>query len=320
MTSFASLLVATELSVSANNAVRRAALIAQEHGARLHILHVLNRTLGSQLRHWPSTKFNLETEAAHALGVLRGMAAEIAGICDVTPTVSVLAGDSVEILTRAAELSDLVVLEQRRRGRNGVPWIGSAVAPMIRACPRPILVIKTPAERPYRRVLVPVDLKVRSDAALLVAASMKREAGVHVLQAIDGRREAALREANVSEHTLQVERLREEAGSRARLNRKIASLGLDTTRMSLVLAQGPALHSTLQHARQIDADLIVAGQHGRSFIADLLFESFNGGLLSQAACDVLLVPEPRPGPRPHAEVTHAQWIHYSPRFMPRRPS
>lgn len=320
MTNFASLLVATDLSVSASNAVRRAALIAQEHGARLHILHVLGRTGGSPFRHWSSPKFKLQNEAAHALGVLRGIAAEIAGACDVNPTVGVLDGDPVEILKQAAERSDLVVLEQGWRVKNGAPWIGSAVAPVIRTCPRPVLVVKKQVARPYTRVLVPMDLKVRSDAALCVAASIQREAGVHVLHAIDSQREAALREAKVSEQTVQVERLREQAGSRARLNRRIASLGLDAGRMSLVLAQDPGLHSTLELARQIDADLITAGHESRSALADLLFDGFNGGLLSQAACDVLLVPESRPEPHPHAEVTHTQWIHNSPRFMPRRPS
>lgn len=42
MRSIHSILVATDLSVDASHAVRRAALLAYAHGSRLHILHVID--------------------------------------------------------------------------------------------------------------------------------------------------------------------------------------------------------------------------------------------------------------------------------------
>lgn len=40
MPPFTSILAATDFSIDGNNAVRRAALLAHEHGARLTLVHV----------------------------------------------------------------------------------------------------------------------------------------------------------------------------------------------------------------------------------------------------------------------------------------
>ena len=55
-------------------------------------------------------------------------------------------------------------------------------------------------------------------------------------------------------------------------------------------------------------------------MADLLLGSLSGSLLSETACDMLVVPEPRSDPQLRAQATPAHWIHHAARFMPRRPS
>ena len=52
MTPFNAILVATDFSIDGNNAVRRAALLAHQHGAGLHILHVLKEPACRPLREW----------------------------------------------------------------------------------------------------------------------------------------------------------------------------------------------------------------------------------------------------------------------------
>ena len=75
MTSFKSILAATDFSVDGNNAVRRAALLAHEHGARLHILHVLNAAGCKPLRDWFSPTLDFDLKAAQA--ALRSVAAAV---------------------------------------------------------------------------------------------------------------------------------------------------------------------------------------------------------------------------------------------------
>lgn len=320
MTPFTSLLVATDLSAAGHHAVRRAALLAQAHRARLHLLHMLETPRCRALRQRLFPTKGADLAAAHALGALHRLAAEVAGTCGATPTVEVVAGDPVQALRRAAEHADLVVLGHRGHAGRGAPWFASALCRMVRACPRPVLVVKTPVAQRYARVLVPIDFTSGADAALRAAARVQREAGVHVLHTLDGRREAVLRDADVPEHVIRETCLREEAGTRARMRRRVAALGLDGTRTSLAVARGSALRTTLRHARQIRADLVVAVKPVRPTVADLLLGSLGSALLPQTACDLLIVPAPRNEAPPRTQATPVRWIHHQARFMPRRSS
>lgn len=344
MTSFTSLLVATDFSPDGNNAVRRAALLAHEHGARLHILHVVKAAGCKPLRDWFYQTMDIDLRTAQARGALQRVAVEITGAYDVTPTVEVVVGDPFETLLRASDRADMVVLGRRGRGGFGGLLLGGTADRLLRTCRRPVLIVRTSVEQSYRRVLVPIDFSASSDAAIQVAAQIRRETILQVFHAINSQRDAVLRDADVPEHIIRETRLMEEAGINARMRRKVAGLGLDCTPMSFTLAYGPAVRSTLRHAQRLGADLIVAGKQGRSTVGGFLLGSVSGRVLSEAACDMLIVPRPRDSspaqatatvaPRlksqtqpdnaglaqsaaaPARALTHGHWIHNTARFMP----
>lgn len=348
MTSLTSILAATDFSVDGNNAVRRAALLAHEHGARLRILHVLNAAGCKPLRDWFSPTLDFDLKAAQAREALRRLAVEISGAYDLTASVEVIVGDTFETLMQASEHVDLVVLGRRGRGRFNGLLVGRTVDRMLRICRRPVLVVKTSVQGTYRRVLVPIDFTASSDAAIRVAARMRREEGMHVFHAINSKREAVLRDADVPEHVIRESRLMEEGAINARMRRKVARLGLDSTPMNYALAYGPPVCSTLRHAHRLGADLIVAGKQGRSTLGSFLLGSVSSRVLSEATCDMLIVPRPRdssplqaaeavaprPNPQPcidnaalaqaaaaHAgALTQGHWIHNKARFVSRRSS
>jgi len=347
MTTFTSLLVATDFSVDGNHAVRRAALLAHEHGAGLRILHVLKAAGCRPLREWFSPTIDIDLKAAQAREAFRRVAVEISVAYDVTPRVEVVVGDPFETLLKASQLADLVVLGQRGHSRLESLRVGGTVDRMLRTCRRPVLVVKTPATQSYRQILVPIDFTAYSEAAIEIAARMRREAGVHVFHAFKSQREAVLRDAGVPEHIIRETRGREEAGIDARMRRKVAKLGLEGMSMSFVPIQGPAVQATLRHAQAIGADLIVAGKRGRSTLGEFLLGSVSRRVLSGSGCDVLIVPSPRDAPAPcaasarvprvdsearpsnaalawtaagHAGASSASSIYNTTRFMPRRTS
>jgi nucleotide-binding universal stress UspA family protein len=231
---------------------------------------------------------------------LRRVAVEIARAYDVTPRVEVVVGDPFETLMQASERADLVVLGRRGDGRRKGLRVGGTVDRMLRICRRPVLVVKTPVEQPYRRILVPIDFTASCDAAIRIAARLRSASAMQVFHAIDSQREAVLREADVSEALIRETRLLQEARTNARMRRKIARLGLDDTPMSFALAHGPAVRSTLRHARTFGADLIVAGKQGRSTAAAFLLGSVSSRVLSGSDCDMLIVPRPRDEAPPYA--------------------
>lgn len=348
MTSFTSLLAATDFSVDGNNAVRRAALLAYEHEARLHILHVLNAAGCKPLRDWFSPTLDFDLKAAQARDALRRLAVEISGAYDLTASVEVIVGDPFETLMQASQHVDLVVLGRRGHGRFKGLLVGRTVDRMLRICRRPVLVVKTSVEGTYRRVLVPIDFTASSDAAIRVADRMRRDTGLHVFHAINSQREAVLRDADVPEHVIRETRLMEEGAINARMRRKVVRLGLDSTPMNYALAYGSPVRSTLRHAHRLGADLIVAGKQGRSTLGRFLLGSVSSRVLSEATCDMLIVPQPRDSTPPQAAetvaprlnsepyidnaalaqsaaahagaLTQGHWIHNKARFVSRRAS
>jgi nucleotide-binding universal stress UspA family protein len=172
MTSFKIILAATDFSVPANNAVRRAAMLAKEHGARLHIVHVAPPENPVPIREWFSPAVHRDVKLAPARETLNRLAAELTVRCDVTPFLEIRTGDVVEQLQRACARADLLVIGQRRRSVLAEMVLGSTAQRLVECSRRPVLVVKHMPMWGYRRALVPIDFTPASEAAALVAASL----------------------------------------------------------------------------------------------------------------------------------------------------
>lgn len=293
MTPLASILAATDFSVDGNNALRRAALLAHEHGARLKLVHVLDPVGCRALRDWFSPSIDIDLKAAQAQESLRRFAIEIAGRYDLPATVEVVVGQPLESLVRASEDADLLVLGQRGHSRLQSLVVGRTVDRLLRTSRHPVLVVKAPVERAYRRVLVPVDFEAPSDAAVQVAARLARQSRLHVFHAINSHREAVLRDSGVSEHLIRESRLRQEAGTIARMRRRVAGLVFGSSQMDFAVGRGHPVWSTMTHAQGLDADLIVTGKQGRSTLGEFLLGSVSRRILAECRCDILIVPGTR---------------------------
>lgn len=65
-------------------------------------------------------------------------------------------------------------------------------------------------------------------------------------------------------------------------------------RVRVVMVRGPAADSLVEAAREARADLLVVGSHGRGPVKRLFLGSVSEGVLRQAPCPVLVVPD-QPG-------------------------
>lgn len=321
-----SILVATDFSVDGNNAVRRAAQLAHQHEARLHILHVLHEGGSRPLREWFTPLTDVDLKAALARAALRRFAVEIAGAYDVTATVEVQVGDPLHVVTQAAEHADLVVLGHRGRRRMGTLLVGGTVDRLLRTSRRPVLVVKRAAEGPYRTALMPVDFTTGSEAAVRFGAAIASRARPHVFHATDSYVTSMLRRAGAERGVIDEVTAREEAGAMSRMRRLLANAGIDSRPVIFSVGRGPAHLAALAQARALGADLIVAGKNGRSTLGSFLLGSVSRELLAGSDCDMLVVPRsrttdvaPAPIPRPKALVA-AHWMHRRPGFARRRSS
>lgn len=63
--------------------------------------------------------------------------------------------------------------------------------------------------------------------------------------------------------------------------------GIDTTAL---LVQGTTVETLLKEAEDVQADMIIAGSHGKGAMRRLLVGSVSEGLLQHAKCPILIIP------------------------------
>lgn len=135
-----------------------------------------------------------------------------------------------------------------------------------------------------KRILVPTDFSACSLNALGYATKLAREFGAEltllfVLEPVIPTGDAAL----------DFVRLQTDTEKAAR--RRLESLARELTNCRAILRVGASAHTIVGVAREMDADLIVIGTHGRSGISRALLGSVAEQVIRHAGCPVFVVRE-----------------------------
>jgi nucleotide-binding universal stress UspA family protein len=144
-----------------------------------------------------------------------------------------------------------------------------------------------------RRLLVAYDSSEQANAALDVAMALARSEGASIvacfaldIEAEMGRIAAAFHHTPVSAARM----LREDA--RAVLQSASARTQAAAVQIRTKFIDAPVVSGISAYARQVRADLIVVGSHGRSGLPRLLLGSVAEGLMRHASVPVLVVRLP----------------------------
>ncbi|HLL84645.1 MAG TPA: universal stress protein [Longimicrobium sp.] len=279
-------LVPTDFSQGAGQALQRALLLPLALGARLHVVHVLPAGLPAKVRS------KVETDARASLnGVVSRVreGARFAGQINVTA--EVLRGEPfVEVIRCARGINaELIVLGRHGRRPIRDMFMGTTAERVIRKGDVPVLAVHLAPDRPYQRPLVATDLEDPSKRALdlalrVIAAKVRRVDVVHSFnvpfEEIIGPAFSA-REKNDYRRTC-----REEAV--AGLDKFIAPYQGSGIRWKAALRPGDARAVVLAEALRRKSDLIAVGTHGRSGVAHALVGSVAEWIVATAPCDVLV--------------------------------
>lgn len=289
------ILVGIDFSADTAAVLARAALLAEQHGGGLQLLHVVSREDMEPLVADPLLPSGVEKRLAAAaeerLQALAGMLPEPArdGVA-----LSVAVGDVRESCLEAARSAELLVLGPRGTNPLRNLFIGSTADRLLRATPCPVLVVSRTPVGPYGSVVLPLDEPERARDALAAASRWAPDAawvGVHAMRVP---LESTLRLAGADDDAITRvrARARQEAASR------FASLEPPKLRQGqwrLSIAEGDPTPVILDEAATARADLIVIGKQGRSAWHEFLLGSVTRRVLATAECDVLVVP---PADRP----------------------
>lgn len=280
------ILVATDFSRSAASAVRRAVQIARTTGARLELMHVLAPKPTS----WTAIRGVLGLDSVDMTGDATDRLREAVGrICaeHALPVETHLAEGKAhaEIAARASAISaDLVVVGAHGEHIVLDVLIGTTAQRVQRLSAAPVLVVRQAPCNRYEQVLLATDFSPASMAAARMALRFFPAATFHILHAFDTPFESRLDDGAVEDN-------RQQMGDHARreLESFIRAAGLEGRTGSVRVQHGYAPTRIKERAAELDADLVVLGTQGNSWLALGFLGSVSEHVAAESSSDILLV-------------------------------
>ena len=292
MTPLSHILVATDFSGCAARALDRAARLAHDHHATLHLVHVMDRLLlqmfaGTLDEHPLATEQRLLESARSRLKEVAGQMASRFGV---TVKDEVLIG---RIHAQAAEYAAMHAIDLTVFGAHGENFVrdmfvGSTASKFLRRGRQPTLVVRSDDERPYHQVLVAVDFSPASRLAVAWAARIAPQAGIHVLHVSELPFEGKMRYAGIPEDDIAMYRRNAEQEARRALEAFLGGIA-GTAPMSRSVQGGPPSRTIAAQARFHHADLVVMGKRGKLEFDEFLLGSVTLRVLEEIDRDLLLV-------------------------------
>ena len=287
------IVAATDFSEFSERAVQRAARIAKQHDAEMHVLHVVR-----PLDLYPSLTLTPDEFGHNDLELQQ---AEQTRVEAVAASLSTQFGIRVRPVTRLgrahteiadyaqAVTADLVVAGSRGESTLMDLFLGSTASRLLRVATCPVLIVKKPADEPYRKVLAAVDFSPVSAAVVSHAISLADGARVDALHVLGSEVEQRLRKAKFVRIDIGdwLARLRTEAEQQ--LGALLAPIEQSAAVGRLVQPGfSPAVICQAIEVGQVD--LVVLGRHGYGGgLQDWLLGSVSKDVAHAAACDVLLI-------------------------------
>ncbi len=271
------ILVATDLSPCATNALARAIRLAAKDGAAIRIVHAAAESEDPEA--CPSTHRRMVTEAQIMAEELTDRALDI--------SVYISSASAEEAILREAEAfdTDLIVLGAHGEPRFRDALFGTTGTHVVRHSERPVLIVQNDYAAPYSKVLLAID--DAEDAPPILAATLdvapaSEVFAVHAFYPSLRDTLGGLSEVDRQEmrRALELEKL---LGA-AQAGRAAAKLTADT---HAIVETGEALSVVMREAEALKPDLLAMGTRRRatyigSHAVDTLF---------WCPHDVLVVPE-----------------------------
>jgi len=282
------ILVATDFSTRSDRAIRRAILLARAYGSSVTFVHVIDDDQHERI-------VKAEREAATTL--LSEQIQSVRGVDGVTCDYSIVLGNAFEGIVKAIEAVDcdiLVLGPHRRRVLKDV-FVGTTAERTIRSSSRPVLMANSTPAGGYRHILVAVDFSDCSADAIrtVLSLGLRRHAIVSVVHTFNAPATGLMLRASMSEDQVKEYLLDEEKRATDELQAFLTDLDFNPDRQIVMRNLVSVASAVSAVAREISADLIVAGTHGRTGIKKHFLGSIAEEILKTSDHDVLLIPRTR---------------------------
>lgn len=276
------ILVASDLSARSDRAIARAAVLAQQHNARLIVVHVVDEELPSALA---------DGQVEDAKRVLSATMAALPDPARLFNDVRVIVGEHYRTILAQAETEDvdLVVVGQHRKDVLLDLFRGSTGERIVRFGNRPVLIVKSAVTHSYARTLAAVDFSAPCKRAIETAVTLAPNADIKLVHAFDIPFRGLLlggasMEQLAKKHQKQFQDAIDEQ-TRTFLN----SMSVPIGPRQVIAREGMPEEIVLQVALETRCELLAIGTHGRSGLGRALLGSVAESLIARAPCDILAV-------------------------------
>ena len=289
--SLRTLVAAIDLSSLSRFTVLRAAMLAQQTGAQLELVHVLDkreldelqRLLGNDSK---SIEKRIKSQTHELLVQLADDTGEPLGV---SAGHHLVEGEVLESI--ASKMDDLnaslLIVGARTNNFIREQILGATAERLLRMTQCPVLTVKQPPRKTYQSVLVPIDFSPWSLGAIRLAKSVAPQAELTLFHAYEVPYEARMRIVGEKKEAIQNyrDKVRQEADTRLHQTAKDAGI---TNDWRPIVVHGNAVQRILEQEEEQGADLVILGKHGIGMVEELLLGSNTRQILTHARCDVLI--------------------------------
>lgn len=268
------ILVATDLTAGAEPALQRAAQMAHDARASLHILHAPPESATDE-------------ECAEARRVLR-QRADAMGLGtfgEDEHSIRLLRGDPASAILAEAERfdPDIIILGAHGEPRLRDALFGTTALHVARVAARPVLVVQNDALRPYRRVMAAVDDE-NGEAVLRLVGDFVAAEEYIVVHAYGSAGESLFGYGDVLEDVRA-----NQLAVIARTAARIAADGRKPPKIQSVIEDGEVATVLMKAWERHRPDLLAIGTHGRSGLSWLFKGSVAETVMLSCPADILVV-------------------------------
>lgn len=286
-----SVVAATDFSAAGERAALRGALVAEQLGAELHLLHVVHPLdlYPELLLSFPSQADEYERlQQASGREKLDTLAATLRKDFSIQVQTAMRVGLAYVQIAGYAKHHAAGVVVAGSRGES--TWLdlllGSTVSRLLRVATCPILITRNAAVAPYQQAIAAVDFTSGSAAVLALANTLAPDASIELLHIFNLVQEARMRKVGLDDARLQNYRNDALTHVETQLDEMLAELGEERITRKVLTGYPPEEICT--HAAKLHADLIVLGRQGRSGVQEFMLGSVSKDVVGRADCDVLL--------------------------------
>jgi len=281
------ILVATDLTERSDRAMDRAALLAKQTGAALHVIHVVDDEVSDVIAR--AVEKNAKAE-------LQRQVKSDPFFKDLKCVISVVFGDPWKKIVEIAHAfeADLVVMGAHRNRGFRELFGGTTLHRIAKSCSQPMLIAVERALADYKNVLVGVDFSECARHAADLATAIAPQAPPTMVHAYHIPFKGLTTRTDVNGDIALHEKVRIEGEIDPQMKIFLASLQSPVGETKVKLVEGGPVVVLNTLARSLKADLVCVGTNAKPWLVEALLGSTAYELLSYPPCDVLIAPLKKP--------------------------